>query len=238
MKTDLHQFEKKETLHQLGDQISLYRTQSAKSRDREVVEDHDSDCVIVEQKQNDKILFPSSFVGTLAIQGKATKTLLVQTKPQQTEQTTKKNLKMKTAYHAIGNHEDRRNYNERRDYKDRREERDDHVERHYHDRRDERNYSSRRDERDDRVERLLQASDGHFTKVRGEVGNGCRVSFDEVPSTRKPGKLEARNVRVLSTHSDYEAKKTWGAQMRNLIDRRDDEAEETSSSCSSSRSTY
>ena len=78
----------------------------------------------------------------------------------------------------------------------------------------------------------------HFTNVRGEVGNGCRVSFDEVPSTRKPGKLEAGNVRVLPTRSDYEAKKTWGAQMRNLIDRRDDEAEETSSSCSSSRSTH
>ena len=37
--------------------------------------------------------------------------------------------------------------------------------------------------------------------------------------------------------SDYKAKKTWGAQMRNLIDRQADEGKETPSSCSISRST-
>ena len=35
--------------------------------------------------------------------------------------------------------------------------------------------------------------------------------------------------------TDYKAKKTWGAQMRDLIDRQADEGKETSSSSSSSR---
>ena len=37
--------------------------------------------------------------------------------------------------------------------------------------------------------------------------------------------------------TDYKPKKTWGAQMRDLIDRQADEGNETSSSYSSSRST-